>query len=293
MANPYSGGFINQNQPLVDPETGLMTSNGRQFLNMLYERTGGAENSIYDIDNVAAFSEIQRLGENVEALQTDLEATRAAAEAAANRIVVRGTVDSKAILQRNAEDGFVGSYKTNSDAVFDWYTGSSPAPKSAASYNSLSLSTGSVPVVPGSKLEVIISYKVICVKDAIEHMSYRETVTLRRPTLNTVIDTLSDYPFIYQSTTPTVPSSYTATEDVVQQRTAIYSVDIPDPLSGVWSGEDDTYLRLDVAMDTAASGGGADSITGGTFNGTDVATYLRIEDTFISIRARPPRINNL
>ena len=130
MANPYSGGFINQNQPLVDPETGLMTSNGRRFLNMLYERTGGAENSIYDIDNVAAFSEIQRLGENVEALQTDLEATRAAAEAAANRIVVRGTVDSKAILQRNAEDGFVGSYKTNSQASFDWYTGSSPAPKS-------------------------------------------------------------------------------------------------------------------------------------------------------------------
>ncbi len=293
MANPYSGGFINQNQPLVDPETGQMTSNGRRFLNMLYERTGGAENSIYDIDNVAAISEIQRLGQSVEALQTDLEATRAAAEAAANRIVVRGTVDRKAIQQANAEDGFVGSYKTNSDALFDWYTGPSPAPATASSYNTLTLNTGSVPVAPGSKLEVIISYKVICVKDAIEHMTYRETVTLRRPTLNTAIETLSDYPFIYQSATPTVPTGYTSTEAVVQQRAAIYSVDIPDPLSGVWAGEDDVYLQLNVAMDTAASGGGADSIVGGTFNGANIATYLRIEDTFISIRARPPRINNL
>lgn len=216
----------------------------------------------------------------------EMEALRAIAE---SRRVSKGTIVPGAVERLAAADGFSGIVAVGSSAIEDWYPGTGTPTKAVSDYETITVETGLFEFEPGDRIEVSMGYKNICVKNAFEHFSWKEEISLRN-SVGALAHEFSDYPLIMRTATNAVPASYTTAEDVVSRQAETFYVDVPDPLTGGWASSASLKGRIRLTPDGAVSGS-TDCITGGTFNATSIKDYFRVENIIITVRVRPKRIN--
>jgi len=188
---------------------------------------------------------------------------------------------------------FAGVVARANDATADWVKSAVSSPTKAASdYETLSLTTGDFTVRPGDRIEVYISYKNQGIRDMYEHFSHQEQVLLLSSG-GTTLATLNDdvYPAWSSANTGYVPSSWSGEINI--RHTDSFIQDVPDPLTGSWPSNGQVKVRLLLTPSTAASGGGADCIAGGTFNGANVKTYFKCVNRNIIVRVIPQEITDL
>lgn len=215
----------------------------------------------------------------------EMEALRAIAE---SRRVTKGSIVPGAVERPSAADGFSGVVAVGSSSSEDWYPGSGSPTKAASNYRTIVVETDLFNFEAGDRLEVCMGYKNICVKNAFEHFSWDEEVSLRN-SVGALVHEFSQYPLIMRTATNAVPASYTTAEDVVCRQAETFFVDVPDPLTGAWTNSQ-IKARLRLAPDGAVSGS-TDCIVGGTFNATNIKDYFRVENIIITVRVRPKRLN--
>lgn len=215
----------------------------------------------------------------------EMEALRAIAE---SRRVTKGSIAPGAVERPNAADGFSGVVAVGQSASEDWYPGTGTPTKAVSDYSTIIVETGLFDFGPGDRIEVCMGYKNICVKNAFEHFSWDEEISLRN-SVGSLVHEFSQYPLVMRTATNAVPASYTTAEDVVSRQSETFFVDVPDPLTGAWTNAQ-IKGRIRLAPDGAVSGS-TDCITGGTFNATSIKDYFRVENIIITVRVRPKRLN--
>lgn len=190
-------------------------------------------------------------------------------------------------------DDFAGVAAWANDASADWVKSAVSSPtKAATDYDTLTLTTGEFTVRPGDRIEVQMSYKNQGVRDMYEHFSHQEEVLLLTSGGTTIV-TLNDdvYPAWSSANTGYVTSSWSGEINI--RHADAFVQDVPDPLTGSWPSDGQVMVRLRLTPSTAASGGGADCIAGGTFNGSDVKTYFKCVNRNIIVRVIPREITDL
>ncbi len=80
-SKPYDGGMFNGQQPMVDPTTGILTITGRRFLDMVYNRLGGASDGLFE--TVVAQEQLASALQQIEDLRTSQQELQAGLDAAA------------------------------------------------------------------------------------------------------------------------------------------------------------------------------------------------------------------
>lgn len=226
-----------------------------------------------------------KFDKELKAARAEMEALRALGE---SRRVVKGAIIPGAVERLNAVDGFSGVVAVGQSSSEDWYPGTGTPTKAVSDYDTITIDTDLFSFEAGDRLEVCIGYKNICVKNAFEHFSWDEQISLRN-SVGALVHEFSRYPLIMRTATNAVPASYTTAEDVVSRQSETFFVDVPDPLSGGWLNSQ-LKGRIRLAPDGAVSGS-TDCITGGTFNATSIKDYFRVENIIITIRVRPKRLN--
>jgi regulator of replication initiation timing len=79
-SKPYDGGMFNGQQPMVDPTTGILTITGRRFLDMVYNRLGGASDGLFE--TVVAQEQLASALQQIEDLRTSQQELQAGLDAA-------------------------------------------------------------------------------------------------------------------------------------------------------------------------------------------------------------------
>jgi len=205
-----------------------------------------------------------------------------------------GVLAGRDFVGRDVASGdFAGIVARANDATADWVDPSVSSPtKAATNYQTLSLTTGDFAVRPGDRIQVQMSYKNQGIRDMYEHFSHQEEVLILTSG-GTTVATLNDdvYPAWSSANTGYVPSSWSGEINIRHADTFVQ--DVPDPLSGSWPSDGQVKVRLRLTPSTAASGGGADCIAGGTFNGANVKTYFKCVNRNIIVRVIPQEITEL
>ena len=300
------------NEPLVNPD-GTAKDALREVIETVVNQAGGqGGDAVYDTQLLAILAdqnaqqakqliglaqEVQsarleaadiaaRFERELSNARGEMEALRAIAE---SRRVTKGSIVPGAVERPSAVDGFSGVVAVGQSASADWYPGTGTPTKAVSDYEILTIETDLFDFEPGDRLEVSMGYKNICVKNAFEHFSWREEISLRNG-VGALVHEFSDYPLIMRTTTNAVPAPYTTAEDVVCRQAETFYVDVPDPLTGGWASSATIKGRIRLTPDGAVSGS-TDCITGGTFNATSIKDYFRVENAIITVRVRPKRIN--
>ena len=300
------------NEPLVNPD-GTAKDALREVIETVVNQAGGqGGDAVYDTQLLAILAdqnaqqakqliglaqEVQsarleaadiaaRFERELSNARGEMEALRAIAE---SRRVTKGSIVPGAVERPSAVDGFSGVVAVGQSASEDWYPGTGTPTKAVSDYETLTIETDLFDFEPGDRLEVSMGYKNICVKNAFEHFSWREEISLRNG-VGALVHEFSDYPLIMRTATNAVPAPYTTAEDVVSRQAETFYVDVPDPLTGGWASSATIKGRIRLTPDGAVSGS-TDCITGGTFNATSIKDYFRVENAIITVRVRPKRIN--
>jgi hypothetical protein len=299
------------NEPLVNPD-GTAKDALREVIETVVNQAGGqGGDAVYDTQLLAILAdqnaqqakqliglaqEVQsarleaadiaaRFERELGSARAEMEALRAIAE---SRRVTKGSIVPGAVERPSAVDGFSGVVAVGSSASEDWYPGTGTPTKAVSDYDTITIDTDLFSFEAGDRLEVCIGYKNICIKNAFEHFSWDEQVSLRN-SVGALVHEFSRYPLIMRTATNAVPASYTTAEDVVCRQSETFFVDVPDPLTGGWLNSQ-LKGRIRLAPDGAVSGS-TDCITGGTFNATSIKDYFRVENIIITVRVRPKRLN--
>ena len=293
-SNKYDGGAINQEQQFTDPRSGKLTAPARRFLDMLWKRTGGALDGIWEVANVAFLADqISAFNQALAGVRTDIEAVRAQAEAAANQIIVRGKVDRQAIERGNAVSNFSGTIATQTGVDGDMVKSSVATPTvAAADYKTVAVRTANVTVQPGDRLEVSFSYKLESVQNSFEHFAFRETVEVMQGQTATVAYTISDEYFPFAAAGNTGYVSTTWTGDVNDRWGETITVDVPDPFSGSWPSDGIVSFRLTLTPATNADGTGTNAVSG-MINPANTKSSFKHANRRITVRLLPKEINEL
>jgi len=300
------------NEPLVNPD-GTAKDALREVIETVVNQAGGqGGDAVYDTQLLAILAdqnaqqakqliglaqEVQsarleaadiaaRFERELSNARGEMEALRAIAE---SRRVTKGSIVPGAVERPSAVDGFSGVVAVGQSASEDWYPGTGTPTKAVSDYETITVETDLFDFEPGDRLEVSMGYKNICVKNAFEHFSWREEISLRNG-VGALVHEFSDYPLIMRTATNAVPAPYTTAEDVVSRQAETFYVDVPDPLTGGWASSATIKGRIRLTPDGAVSGS-TDCITGGTFNATSIKDYFRVENAIITVRVRPKRIN--
>lgn len=291
-SNKYDGGAINQEQEFVDPRSGKLTAPARRFLDMLWKRTGGALDGVWEVANIAFLSDqISAFNQALSAVRTDIEAVRAQAEAAANQVIVRGKVDRQAIERGNAVDGFSGTIATKNGTATDMVKSSVSTPTAAAAdYNFDYTETDQFYVEPGDRLEIAFSWKFEAIQGCFEHFAVQEQVLILDGGI--IVATLTDEVFPYSTTGNTGYVSNTWTGDVNKRFGETITVDVPNPLSGNWPSDGLVTVRLGIIPATNADGTGSNAISGLT-SAADTKNNFRLSNQRVTVRKLPKNINEL
>lgn len=316
-ASQNNGGMLNASQPIADAD-GRLTLAGRRFLDMLYKRTGGAEDLIFELytrdqDNVAFQQQVednserltdlegqvaaQTLEQRVQDLEAEVNDLRAESEEfSVGNIRPNGTLSElDKVGQDNAVSDFNGIVVQRSIASADWVKSSvsAPASKALTDYETQGMTTAQFVVKPGDRLIIDFSYRNRSVKDSFEWFTFKEGIEIWADT-STLITTLNDNVYTFGAATNTgVPGGFSSTEEYNTRYSETVQVDVPDPLTGSWPADGILRVILRLTPDDAASGGGSDCISGSTFDGTKTKNEFKVENQRLTVRIQPKKITEL
>lgn len=190
-AGPLLSGFPHSSAILTNPDTGQMTREGLRFFQLLWQRTGGGYDQIYDLQDLAAnVEQLALLRRDVTALQQDLEAVRATSEEAVARKILQGDVVSNEIVTRalasraatSTNFSFTNSFgpytaDTFSDTVFsDFGAGSSTGSNDSAGRELLTVEVSLTNVSPGDPLLIWFDGQLVYEGDVAQWICWHEKV---------------------------------------------------------------------------------------------------------------------
>lgn len=204
-----------------------------------------------------------------------------------------GLLAGRDSLTRDLAAGdFAGVVASASSSSVDWVKSSvSPATKAVADYETHELETGEFTVRPGDRVEITFSYKNEGVKDMFEHGSFEELVEIMDG--STVVSTVNQdvYPFFSATNSGYINTAWSGEINLRQSEKV--TVDVPNPLSGNWPADGKITVKMTHSPSSAASGGGSDCISGGTFDGASVKTNFKLQNRRIAVKLIPKEITEL
>lgn len=191
------------------------------------------------------------------------------------------------IRRTDSVQDFAGVYSHVTAADADWVKSSVATPgKAATDYETLTLETGLITVTAGAEVQVAFGYRMQGLKDMFEHFSHQEKIELLDSTGTLIVELQSNiYPFACAANTGYVSGNWTG--EVNLRHAESVSEAAPSPLASPWPTSGQVKAKLTLTPDTAASGG-SNAVEGGTFNASDVKTYFKCVNRYLSIDVVPP-----
>lgn len=161
----------------VDPQTGTWTYEWRSWFEAMQLQAGGqGGDAIYDA-SIAPFVLAEENRDKIEALERLVRSQDAQLSAALAALGDLARIDTA--RAQNIGSNELGGVASVSPATHDWATSSPSASWAPSDLNNFQTTTSALRLNPGQSVRIRFSYVQRCIKDAFEHFTYRDRVTLQ------------------------------------------------------------------------------------------------------------------